>query len=474
MGRFIRGITKATGLHLCLFLAIVPCVLLAQTEVSLEDEISNVLIPPHQYRLDIQISNSDYSWANSMANSLRAESGEVRLQENGESISLIVDGIIYEADALLLLEDILHAESGSIDHYSMQRNGEEIAVDGDILNLEERSFSGSMFDSPYSRLDALPVLEEGANPVFDALESMRRSSSAVEFREALVSAYTESAPNDILRGYAMNRLGILYLTEGDYDRALRNFNAVAEGALPADQISVAKSMRRVGWILHQRGDRLSAYRAYGEFLAFADVSNALAGVESGNSTDLEWEMGHAVVERVGLIYELLVHHRVGSFAEVRLAIRDSLEALPGIPEFTQRRATLELMFLETFHHEGYYEHSNELANDFIHRYMQFNDHELWREIGQAMFLRGHNEFLLGNYEQAMEYYDMTIQQCPADVEYFAHENPAAKSFHGIGTILFLQGDSVGTIDMYRHVVQNYPDSGVAQTIAEHYPTLVRR
>lgn len=101
-----------------------------------------------------------------------------------------------------------------------------------------------------------PVIQEGR-----AAEVLRSAEGDAAL-ERLAEALPES---DSRRAWIVLRLAHRAREEGQWDRALDLFQAVADGSMPVRRVDRINAMTRVGWILMYRTpDYRGAYRAYRE------------------------------------------------------------------------------------------------------------------------------------------------------------------------------------------------------------------
>jgi tetratricopeptide (TPR) repeat protein len=303
-----------------------------------------------------------------------------------------------------------------------------------------------------------------------ALEEMRRSNDP-GFRDELRATLDTTSDNDPLSGYLLTRLGIIDLLDGHREEALFAFATVADGRVAADFVSRVKAMRRVAFIAGFQNERLRAYQAYRELADLIDRDEALARATGDDITAVEWELAHCAVEEVDMLMELARFEGIGSQEDVRAAARRAYRVLPDTPSFRQRRATLELMYLETYHHDGMVGDALRLAQDFVDRYTAPGTEPLWREVAMAMYILGQSYLVAGDDEQAEYWFSRMISDTPETAEYFGGYHPHADGLAGTAVIMSHRGFHTEVLDIYRLLLRDYPNVHCVQTIRVGYPTL---
>ena len=79
--------------------------------------------------------------------------------------------------------------------------------------------------------------------------------------EEQIKNCSETSP---LYGYLLTRRGIYLLLKAQYDEAIKSLMPVCQGTILARKLDRIKSMKRVAWVEHRKGNRVKAYQAYRE------------------------------------------------------------------------------------------------------------------------------------------------------------------------------------------------------------------
>lgn len=242
-----------------------------------------------------------------------------------------------------------------------------------------------IFEMPETHMSEVPelILPEG-DALVERLRELEKGSDQLSYRRALMEAVHSLPDTDVRKGFAMTRRGVLELLERNFEEALLWLKKVSNGEVAAIRLDRIKAMRRVAWILHQQGRRQDAYQAYREMQSF--------------SASL-YSQTQAAVECAGLLMEL-ARSKKGTLEECRrecLKVLEISKEFQDDPDFRQLRATVELMFLETFVHEEKHENAARLADSFIIKYP-----DRPRELSMALMFQAYAHNSIGNYLKAKE------------------------------------------------------------------------
>jgi tetratricopeptide (TPR) repeat protein len=293
---------------------------------------------------------------------------------------------------------------------------------------------------------------------FERIEALRVEGDDASVRTECEGLLAQVPETDQLAGYAHTRLGILDLLAGEYEDALAHLTPVANGQVASDPLSRIKAMRRVAWIDHHDGRPVDAHRRYGELAAFAASEEVRA---------------RCAVERVGIALEM-AESSIGTMNEVRdMARRAWASFEPSERSLLHHRATLEIMFLETFarQSEPDYETAARLGEEYIERWQALGEDAPLRELGAAMFQTGRYHRELGDLEAALMWCERVIDEIPQDAEQFAGLNPHAEAMMGLAHIAHLEGDEEGKLQILRDLLEQYPGQHTVGRIREFYPRL---
>ena len=112
--------------------------------------------------------------------------------------------------------------------------------------------------------------------------------AAIRALESAIDLYTDRLPNDTERVKAMVTLGALYQESGQVEKALEVFEEAMQNAGDADRSGRAQTLRRIGAVLHRRGEfqaaldkwleALSLFEQGGEHAQMARLLCDIAGV----------------------------------------------------------------------------------------------------------------------------------------------------------------------------------------------------
>jgi tetratricopeptide (TPR) repeat protein len=212
-------------------------------------------------------------------------------------------------------------------------------------------------------------------------------------------------------------------------------------------------MIRVAWITHRKGDRLSAYKAYRDAEDFSESEDVKARCK---------------VECAGLLMELAESGK-GNMEEVRRAIAQSLEAIS--PNAYNRRATLELMYTETYGKQQNPDFATaaQLSEEFVDRWEQLGEQAPTRELSAAMFQAGMYYRRSGNMEKALSYYRRVLNEVPDNAEKFAGFDPKAQALLGLSKIAAENEDYPAYKQILRDIIDMYPQDSVTEKIRQNYP-----
>jgi len=302
--------------------------------------------------------------------------GPLALDQQPWGFRLLLGEAEYHIDALLCANYIQDTYGLPTKVVAIE-NSEGKATLGGIQGPMRKVFKVS--ESHMSELPDL-ALPEG-DPLVEEIQTLQGGTDKLAYRRALMKAINDLPNSDVRKGFATTRKGILELLDGSYDEALYWLQQVANGEVTARRLDRNKCMRRVAWIFHQQKNRFQAYKAYRDLESFSENELVLAMVR---------------VECAGLLMELARYKNpIGSLAECRLECKKILEMTDE--EYQQQRATAELMFLETFVHEGKHEIAATLADEFVAKYP-----DRPRELSMALLFQAYAHNAIGNYVDAKE------------------------------------------------------------------------
>jgi len=217
---------------------------------------------------------------------------------------------------------------------------------------------------------------------YQRLQQFDTPSTRDQYRSELLQSRTNISDDEKLAGYIDLNLGIIALLAGNFDEAEHYLKRVALGEVESAANHRIMAMWRLGWIAHQRGDLLTAYRLHTEAQRFAD--------------DNPRTQTRAIKERAGLIMEFAKDLRHGQLAETRLFIDDHRGMID--PAMWSDAATIELMYLETWYYEGNLE-------KFLAEFPTFQsriDSRAVKQLATASVFKGVAEFRLGKYTEAFD------------------------------------------------------------------------
>jgi hypothetical protein len=153
----------------------------------------------------------------------------------------------------------------------------------------------------------------------------------------------------------------------DEASAVNCFEKLTSGEIAATQEHMLESAQRLAAIHHANTDKLKSY--------------AIMQHAEGSSPGF----AQATLQCSGLMFEFAKDGGVGDFTEVRSFIAVSLKNLPSTVYYS--RATMELMYAESYHYEFDYETSIEELARFIDKWKSKAPIPT-REIATAMIFRG--------------------------------------------------------------------------------------
>jgi tetratricopeptide (TPR) repeat protein len=294
---------------------------------------------------------------------------------------------------------------------------------------------------------------------FERIETLRAEGDDASVRTECEGLLAQVPETDQLAGYAHTRLGILDLLAGEYESALAHLTPVANGQVASDPLSRIKAMRRVAWIDHHDGRPVDAYRRYGELATFAASEEVRA---------------RCAVERVGIALEM-AESEIGTMNEVRdMARRAWASFEPTERSLLHHRATLEIMFLETFarQREPDYATAARLGEEYIERWQAFGDDAPLRELGAAMFQTGMYHLNMDDPDTAFVFYNRVIEEIPADAPQFNGLNPHCEAMLGLANVAYERGDRWQARLIMQDILRLYPDEEAAEKIREMRPDVL--
>jgi tetratricopeptide (TPR) repeat protein len=275
--------------------------------------------------------------------------------------------------------------------------------------------------------------------------------------EALALYNSTNSNADPQRADAMLDLAFDHAARGEHEAALELRRAVATGRVATDPTTRLQACWETACSLYSTQDRREeAYRAFWELRSMDRGAPARA---------------QSAVFQVALLMELARSGK-GSMQDCRRAAERWLSEIPqsGQP-FLQNRATLELMHLETFFHEGDHDTVVKLGAEFVERHTGLGADTPWREVGMAMYLLAQINLIRHDNEEAEHWFNRMLAEVPSDAEHFARYHPHAQALAGLSVLLAREERYAESMDIMRALVREFPDEEVTATIRAGYPHL---
>jgi tetratricopeptide (TPR) repeat protein len=302
-------------------------------------------------------------------------------QETENGVAAVVGGFSNMADAMLVAETI-KATTGHT--ASAERSEATVSEAVDPLDLIP-----SRFDLEVPLSSQLEYQNTAGVPGYSQLQVLDTPESRDEYRMALLQARESVSTDNVLAGYVETNLGILMLLDGDLTEAKAIFERVADGEVKAAANHRIMSMWRLGWIAHQQGDHLEAYRLHTKTQRFA--------------ADNPRTVARAIKERTGLVMEIAKDLGHGELADVR-AFVDANRHLVD-PAYWDDLSVIDLMYLETFYYEG---DRDELLNR-VDAYLEAQDPRAKRQIATALCFKGLALFGKDRFADAFATYEKVLE-----------------------------------------------------------------
>jgi tetratricopeptide (TPR) repeat protein len=297
-------------------------------------------------------------------------------------VAAVVGGFATMADAMLVAESI----KASTGHDSSAQRSEKAAVQ----TVDPLDLIPPRFNLEVARSSELEYQNTANVPGYAELQQLDTPATRGQYRAALLQARGNVSPDEVLAGYVETNLGILTLLDGDLTEAKEIFERVANGQVKAAANHRIMSMWRLGWIAHQEGDHLEAYRLHTETQRFA--------------ADNPRTVARAIKERTGLIMEIAKDLGHGELADVR-AFVDANRHLAVDPLYWDDLSVIDLMYLETFYYEG---DKEELLNR-VDAYLEAQDPRAKRQIATALCFKGLALFGKDRFVDAFATYEKILE-----------------------------------------------------------------
>lgn len=311
------------------------------------------------------------------------------LQEKASVVSgdsggyeLRLSGILYRADALLLLQ-WLTQDAGLRGRLEVGEHVEEIEEYVDPLDYISPVFTLNVQNS-----SDLEFQTAAGVPGYEELRVLDTPESQAEYVAALRNAAQLTSPESPLMGYIETNLGITALLEGKFVEAKQRFRRVANGEVAAAANHRLMSMWRLGWIAHQEGDHLLAYQIYREVDRFS--TNA--------RTD-----ARCVKEIAGLIMELAKDKGEGTLDELRFFVREHRSRIGT--QYRDDLATIDLMYAESYYYD-------DLLHEFlpvINSFLANAPDDARKQIATGLVFRGIALHRMGDFSSAIDSLDRVLQ-----------------------------------------------------------------
>ncbi|MEO8376490.1 MAG: hypothetical protein ABI579_02380 [Candidatus Sumerlaeota bacterium] len=296
---------------------------------------------------------------------------------------------------------------------------------------------------------AMPIQSLHGNPVYERLEALdTNKNDKTAYAEALRAESPALRNDDPVKGYVNLNLGIVDIIDKNYDDALVLLLPVANGEIASAASNRVMAMIRVAWIMHQKKDRLAAYRAYREIQEWSATKTVRSRCE---------------VECIGLIMELAESEK-GWHEEVR---KEADTALANLPEDdVAHRATIELMYFESYARQPDHDFQTaaQLGIEFVEKYGAMGEKTPQREYAGALFETGVYLMRLGDKENARKYFNRVLDEIPPDVETFQGVDYHAQSLHGLSLLAFDEGDSTTANQIKRDIIELFPDDPLSKEL----------
>lgn len=154
---------------------------------------------------------------------------------------------------------------------------------------------------------------------------------------------------------ARQRLSVLYMSEGEKEKALPLLERVATDPVGMTRKERVSAMMSTAWLRHARNDHDLSFMQY---VAIYDQSRS------------DWIRAKCLLEMSAILYEKALSAK-GSLADVRWFIGNRLLSEVPInndPDFIGLRARAELILAETYYSEHNYEMFQQLSRQFDGRY----------------------------------------------------------------------------------------------------------
>lgn len=400
------------------------------------------------------------------ANELKTKKLPVLAMPSGLLNSVTVGPFRNYLDAWLVMKHLGRAEGRSFQVEPFEATADSFADPLMVIPPFFTVETASAAELPFQSLRGNSEYEK-----LEALDTNKRDKSVYE--AALLSKAPKIDDTDPLKGYIYVNLGIVeILKAGARDAcpdernawkftcphvkaALDYLEPVANGRIASAASHRVMAMRRVAWLTHQSGDRVGAYKAYRQLEQFS---------HSADQRDL------CKVECIGLLMEL-AECEVGTHEDVRREVEKVLAELPQSNH--KQRALAELMYLETFARQPKPDNQRaaELGAAFLEKYQAMGDNSLQRELAAACFQTGFFYERAGKYELARLYFKKVFDDFPHDVETFRGNSPHAQALNGLAILAVYEGDNETKEQVYRDLIELYPDLLLTKRIKADYPHL---